>query len=153
MTIMQRDFSALLDELLAADAERETGASPSVAVDILSVVEELGHISVSGKSVEDEYREMSSPDLSDGLDTLFKAALEKQPAADPEPSTDPDDISRELGLGSGKKAEELARLRRSFAFRNHPDRVAPHLRDRAMTRMKVANMLIDEAQQRAAARP
>lgn len=153
MTNMQRDFTALLDELLATDAARESVAAPSVAVDILSVVEELGHISVTGKAVEDEYREMSSPDLSDKLDSLFEAVLEKQPAPEPEPSTDPDDISRELGLGSGKRAEELARLRRSFAFRNHPDRVAPHMRERAMTRMKVANMLIDEARQRAAARP
>ncbi len=38
-----------------------------------------------------------------------------------------------------------ARKRRAFAFKNHPDRVAPHLRQRAMVRMQVANMLIDEA--------
>jgi hypothetical protein len=28
---------------------------------------------------------------------------------------------------------------------NHPDRVPPHLRQRAMIRMQIANMLIDEA--------
>ena len=42
--------------------------------------------------------------------------------------------------------------RRAFAFKNHPDRVAPHLRQRAMVRMQVANMLIDEAEQKAARR-
>ena len=42
-------------------------------------------------------------------------------------------------------------MRRSFAFANHPDRVAPHLRQRAMIRMQVANMLIDEAKRRAVA--
>ena len=32
---------------------------------------------------------------------------------------------------------------------NHPDRVAPHLRSRALARMQVANRLIDEAKRRA----
>lgn len=37
------------------------------------------------------------------------------------------------------------RLRRDFAFRNHPDRVAEHLRAYAIVRMQIANTLIDEA--------
>jgi hypothetical protein len=44
---------------------------------------------------------------------------------------------------------ELGARRRAFAFKNHPDRVAPHLRQRAMVRMQVANMLIDEAKKAA----
>ena len=41
-------------------------------------------------------------------------------------------------------------MRRSFALANHPDRVAPHLRQRAMVRMQLANMMIDDAKRRAA---
>ena len=43
----------------------------------------------------------------------------------------------------------MARIRRDFAFKNHPDRVAPHLRQHAMVRMQVANMLIDDARRAA----
>lgn len=57
----------------------------------------------------------------------------------------------ELGLDTPKAVADFGRMRRSFAFSNHPDRVAPHLRQRAMIRMQVANMLIDEAKRRALA--
>jgi hypothetical protein len=36
-------------------------------------------------------------------------------------------------------------LRRTFALKNHPDRMPPEQRERAMIRMQVANRLIDEA--------
>jgi hypothetical protein len=65
------------------------------------------------------------------------------------PSIEPTAIAAELGLDAAKGAADFGRLRRSFAFRNHPDRVAPHLRQRAMVRMQVANMLIDDARRRA----
>jgi len=63
----------------------------------------------------------------------------------------PESIAAELGLNQPKSATDFGRMRRSFAFSNHPDRVAPHLRQRAMIRMQVANMLIDEAKRRAVA--
>ncbi|RCS24958.1 hypothetical protein DUT91_05795 [Phyllobacterium salinisoli] len=60
-------------------------------------------------------------------------------------STDPDEIARELQLSPDMSPIELARVRRRFAARNHPDRVAEPLRDCASERMKIANMLIDRA--------
>ena len=60
----------------------------------------------------------------------------------------PEAIEAELGLGSPAQDADFSRLRRSFAFANHPDRVAPHLRQRAMIRMQIANMLIDEAKRK-----
>ena len=76
-----------------------------------------------------------------------------QPAAPDERllPIDPESIAAELGLSKVKKAADFGRLRRSFAFSNHPDRVAPHLRQRAMIRMQVANMLIDDARRKALA--
>ncbi len=65
-------------------------------------------------------------------------------------SVDPEAIAAELGLGSPAQDADFSRLRRSFAFANHPDRVAPHLRQRAMIRMQIANMLIDEAKRKSA---
>jgi hypothetical protein len=66
------------------------------------------------------------------------------------PETAPDAISRELALHRIADAKSLDRLRREFAFRNHPDRVRPEWRDAAMARMQTANRLIDEAKQRLA---
>jgi len=66
-------------------------------------------------------------------------------------SADPESIAAELGLDRDDGPTDFGRLRRSFAFSNHPDRVAPHLRQRAMVRMQIANMLIDAAMRKALA--
>lgn len=68
------------------------------------------------------------------------------------PETAPDAIARELALHRIVEVKSLDRLRREFAFRNHPDRVRPEWRDAAMVRMQTANRLIDEARQRLAGR-
>jgi hypothetical protein len=65
------------------------------------------------------------------------------------PPIDPESIAVELGLD--RPGADFGQVRRSFAFANHPDRVPAHLRQRAMTRMQVANMLIDEAKRKALA--
>ena len=64
---------------------------------------------------------------------------------------EPEAIAAELGLADAGPAD-FGRLRRVFALNNHPDRVAPHLRQRALARMQVANGLIDEAKRKALAR-
>jgi hypothetical protein len=68
------------------------------------------------------------------------------------PETAPDAIARELALHRIADVKSLDRLRREFAFRNHPDRVRPEWCDAAMVRMQTANRLIDEARQRLAGR-
>ncbi|MBN9245409.1 MAG: hypothetical protein J0I98_21760 [Mesorhizobium sp.] len=155
----KRDFASLLDDLFAAtDAAEEAGARPSIPFDYLAVADELhsGRIRVAGEAVAAEYRETGADMAAE-----FAALLEQARAAlaDEQPSPqevlppiDPDSIAAELGLGSPAAAVDLGRLRRSFAFANHPDRVPAHLRQRAMIRMQVANMLIDEAQRKASAR-
>ncbi len=140
-----RDFASLLDELIAelpVEAE-EASARPNIPFDYVSVAEELhsGRIRVSPDAVAAEYR-----DAEAAADSLF-AAAEAARVAEALPSIEPAEIARELGLDSRVVPfEELGRRRRAFAFDNHPDRVAPHLRDRAMVRMQVANTLIDDAE-------
>jgi hypothetical protein len=68
------------------------------------------------------------------------------------PETAPDAIARELALHRIADVKALDRLRREFAFGNHPDRMRPEWRDAAMIRMQTANRLIDEARQRLAGR-
>jgi hypothetical protein len=139
------EFASLLDELIAAaPADEEEGVRPHVSVDYLSVADELhsGRIKVSADTVAAEYR------LAEAASEALFAAV-AQPLVDELPSIEPEAISRELGLSGSMPSAELGAKRRAFAFKNHPDRVAPHLRQRAMVRMQVANMLIDEAKKAA----
>jgi hypothetical protein len=56
-------------------------------------------------------------------------------------------VADELQLTADLTLEDLHRIRREFALANHPDRVAPPMRERATRRMTIANALIDEALQ------
>jgi hypothetical protein len=160
MAATGRDFAALLDELMAESQEREEGGKPSVQVDYLAVAEELGKMTLSDEAVAAEYGE-AAKGLEAELDAIFAAAGKLDtgkpagtaggPAGEAALSIDPAEISRELGLGTKRTADDLSRLRRAFAFKNHPDRVPTHLRQRAMLRMQVANGLIDEARRQAGA--
>ncbi|MCA0277473.1 MAG: hypothetical protein LCH86_15870 [Proteobacteria bacterium] len=160
-TGINRDFASLLDELIVAADRDDIEPAPTIPFDYLAVAEELhsGRIRVDGHTVAAEYREAGA-DLDDEFVALFDTmraeavadalqdAMSAEPA-EPEPSIEPEAIARELNLSEAKPAD-LARMRRRFALANHPDRVAPHLRQRAMVRMQLANMMIDDAKRRAA---
>ena len=109
---------------------------------------------MSGEAAAAEYREAGEGVEAELSALLDEVDVEETPAA-PEtielPSIEPDAIAAELGLADAAPAD-FGRLRRAFALKNHPDRVAPHLRQRALQRMQVANGLIDEAKRRALAR-
>nr|WP_230978897.1 hypothetical protein [Mesorhizobium composti] len=122
--------------------------------DYLAVADELhsGRIRVAGEAVAAEYRETGADmaaEFAALLEQARAALADEQPLPQEVlPPIDPDAIAAELGLDRPATELDLSRLRRSFAFANHPDRVAPHLRQRAMIRMQVANMLIDDAQRK-----
>jgi hypothetical protein len=61
-------------------------------------------------------------------------------------TADEDRIAEELDLQAAKNLDDLARIRRGFARRNHPDKLHPRLAELATARMKTANMLIDRRQ-------
>lgn len=154
-TNTDRDFAALLDDLFVAHAVPEEAApKPSIPFDYLAVADELysGRIKVASEAAAAEYREASEnfeagfAALLASLDALATVRIEP---VEELPSVDPEAIARELDLATAKASADFSRLRRTFAFHNHPDRVAPHLRQRAMVRMQVANMLIDDAKRRA----
>jgi hypothetical protein len=63
-----------------------------------------------------------------------------------------DAVARELSLSDDLEPADLERIRRRFAYRNHPDRVAPSLKGQALERMTIANVLIDQALKAARAR-
>lgn len=141
-----RDFAALLDELISEDDEHAGGVPASLnSLDYLSVAEELhsGRINFTDRRAQGEYDEHRMAEPVEPRSKAASKAAEMPPS--PPLTTDPDDIARELGLSQAIEPKLLDRLRREFAFRNHPDRVPAHLRANAMMRMQVANMLIDEA--------
>lgn len=57
-------------------------------------------------------------------------------------------ITEDLGILDADDRETLLDRRRSFAKDNHPDKIDPIYREQATTRMKTANLLIDEALRR-----
>jgi hypothetical protein len=61
-------------------------------------------------------------------------------------------VAQELQLSDNLEPADLERIRRRFAYRNHPDRVGPAHQARALLRMTVANVLIDQALKTARAR-
>ena len=151
-TNTNRDFASLLDDLfVATEKPEDAGPRPTIPFDYLAVAEELhsGRIRVSGDAAAAEYRNAGAD-----YEAELKALLKETPAM-PEvtesqelPSVEPEVIAAELGLATAVSSD-FGKLRRNFAFKNHPDCVAPHLRQRALARMQVANRLIDEAKRRA----
>lgn len=148
-TMNYKAFSSVLDALpQESDAEREEVRAPSMAFDYLAVADELhsGRIAVSQDMVAQEYSEASRLTELELEMLLAEVVIEDspEPEASKQLSIDPSDIARELDLG-GADLEELARIRRRFAFANHPDRLPMHLAASGMIRMQIANMLIDDA--------
>lgn len=139
-----KDFASLLDEVLATDAgeERAAGSRPSIPFDVLLERQTI-----------DPPTTFHDPEIA--AEYLFAAADNFAVEPDlgllaPPPSTAPFDIAQELGLTGREAPEALDRIRREFAFANHPDRVAEDLRDIAITRMQIANRMIDDAKERCA---
>jgi hypothetical protein len=142
------EFTSLLDEMLAR-GERDAEAAPvrpSVPFGFVTpddAVEELWK-SVPSDFVAKVYGEASERETVEtvpGMET-----------PEPLPSINPEDIALELRMANARWPKDFDRIRREFALANHPDKVVAHLRDRAVVRMQIANMMIDREKRKAAAR-
>lgn len=171
MDAKERNFASFLDDAnrvaiedevlsdeLTDELDDNSAGAPTIPFDYLAVAEELhsGRIKLQPDRRKNNNRK--APDVEAGYRAELEAYLDAariEPAepqsasfaassAEPQLSIEPADIAFELGLGR-VPLSDYAKVRRRFAFDNHPDRVAPHLRDRAMVRMQIANMLIDDA--------
>jgi hypothetical protein len=105
---------------------------------------------------------------SQRLDQAYFDTIEREAPADaavpeppPEPEREPEpvmpehltrispqEVAAELALSESDTLQTLGEKRRAFAKANHPDSVALPFRDNATKRMKLANLLIDEAMRR-----
>jgi len=144
------EFASLLDDMIAKAGKNETPAPrPSMPFGYVGpseAVEELW-ASVPEDFVASLYQETGtrqSFDETPGIQT-------PEPEA-PLPPADPESIAAELGISHARRQRDFDRIRREFALANHPDRVEPRLRENALQRMQIANMLIDQAKQKASRR-
>ncbi len=141
------EFTSLLDDLLArADRQDDAPARPSVPFGFVTpdaAVEELWN-SVPSDFVAKVYGEASE------RETVQTTPSMEMP--EPLPSTNPEDIAAELRMANARWPKDFDRIRREFALINHPDKVMPQLRDRAVVRMQIANMMIDREKRKAVAR-
>lgn len=148
------DFTALLDDLMAAseaaEAGDEAGAAPSLQVDLLAQIERL---QADNRGLFKDAAAQAYSENAETGETPHRRAADATPAhlaplLDDLFFLDPESISKELGLQSAKAASDLDKARRVFAMRYHPDRVPEEFRERAALRMQIANMLIDQAKSR-----
>jgi hypothetical protein len=141
MAEMSRDFATMLDELISADEDASPAAARAGGVDFLAAFDELAirKVSIGDSAAAASYGEATAEP--------FAAPVPPRPERiqRPRPSLSPADIRRELAIEALRDGAALDAARRRFAFANHPDRVEPELRDIAEQRMRMANMMIDEA--------
>ncbi|ASP88055.1 hypothetical protein [Sinorhizobium meliloti] len=136
-------FHSVLERLKAEQAEELTnearggwrgtviGAAPGF------IAESSAHAWASRGAVEQAYRALAADERSEPFsmpDYLTRTSLAE--------------VASELALGEAETALTLAAKRRRFAAANHPDRLPVEARLNATLRMKLANMLIDEALRR-----
>ncbi len=132
-----RDFASFLEDLVEPPAKPvardgfsdDAAASPSIPFGL-----------VGGDPAD-----LASPSEPDMAANAYLGLNAEWVGREALPETAPDAIARELALHRIADVKALDRLRREFAFGNHPDRVRPEWRDAAMARMQTANRLIDEA--------
>jgi hypothetical protein len=155
-TFSTSEFATLLDELIAEKArEEDVSARPSMPFGFVAPEEAVETLwaSVPHEFVAGLYGQTDGK--SDGASDE-KAFVPDAPGIEtpepmpPLPSIDPAAIADELKTAHARGPKDFDRLRREFALANHPDKVEPRLRERALVRMQIANMLIDNAKRAAA---
>ncbi len=154
------EFAALLDELIEArerEARQRENASdvrtPSMPFGLVGAQDaaDAFFASVPGEVVADLYRQNAA--LRPESISIDNAPGIEMPDPMPSlPSIEPADIAGELALSAARNPHDIDRIRREFAFANHPDRVDPALRERAEIRMRIANMLIDQVKKKVTGR-
>lgn len=133
-------FQSVLERLKTEEDEEETAET---AISTTSRPPSFATAFVAGGT------ESASAARSAVERAYFDASFVEPPPTEPMPEslkrTSLGEVAEELGLGERETLATLAAKRRSFAAANHPDRLPPDFRANATVRMKLANMLIDEA--------
>ena len=133
--IRTRSFAEVLDDLvLPSDEAREAASQARSVVRASRSGGWFPFFAIDAETV-------IAPDV--GGSALYYADEANDLVAPIVDIEDEDRIAVELDLDSVTTFADLARTRRAFALRNHPDLFHPRLRAMANRRMQLANMLLD----------
>lgn len=132
--IRNRSFAEILDDLIVPSEEATDRASPTSVWGASRQARWFPHLAADA-AID------ISPRAADTA-AYYAEAADDNAAAMAE-MEDEDQILVELDLASVATLADLARTRRNFALRNHPDLFHPRLRMIANRRMQLANMLLD----------
>lgn len=148
-------FQSVVERLAAERAAEDDELPPAYRVSGLSsgfVREAAAAPATDGRRAEDLYRDLMAEDESAQAFPVPPQEKAAAPAPEAPPVMPehlarlaPQEIAEDLALSAEDTAATLAEKRRRFARANHPDGVHESFREAANTRMKVANLLIDEA--------
>jgi hypothetical protein len=136
-------FQSVLERLRAEEDEDAPGES---AVDgswrapiepSAFIIETPARTTTPFRTVESAYRELAPVEQVE--QPVMPEHLKRTSLAE---------VAAELTFDDKETALTLAAKRRRFAAANHPDRMPAEFRANATVRMKLANMLIDEASRR-----
>lgn len=164
MLFGQSVFQSVLDRLdedeRAASAQSEHVAHRLHGLNTGFATTVLEGVSAASARPDQAYMDNLEWDIPSSPDDSMteESAPPSEPIAPPEPlppvmpahltRVRPEQIAEELSISSRDTPHSLSEKRRAFAKANHPDGVAPEFRDNATIRMKIANLLIDEALRR-----
>lgn len=141
MLFGQSVFQSVLERL---KAESEAAEPASYRIRGLSsgfVADALENVSVGASRMHQSYLDNAGEDVPPPEPEIALPPVMPEHLA----RTAPQDVSAELAISEQDTLHSLGEKRRTFAKANHPDGVHPDFRDKANTRMMIANLLIDEA--------
>lgn len=165
MLFGQSIFQSVLDRL---EAEEEDGEAPSsvhriqgLNASFVSSVREgvsaayarpdQAYVDNLGAELPPMPEEPASPEPEAIAESEIEVQEEQAPEMPPHLlRIRPQEVAEELAISSRDTPQTLSDKRRHFAKANHPDGVDGLFRENATIRMKIANLLIDEAMRRLA---
>ena len=157
MLFGQSIFQSVLDRL-ESEEEIAQAESPSSAHRIQGLNSSFASpmregVSASYARPDQAYVDNLGAELLPMPETAAPPAFEPAPFGEEKPPeipphllrTKPQEVAEDLAISSRDTLQSLGDKRRLFAKANHPDGVDIAFRDSATMRMKIANLLIDEA--------
>ena len=141
MIVGQSIFDTVLDRLTETPTQEPVAASaPWTGVRGLNA----GFV---GAQTEAFAGQSDDPQFGDAYSAYFAEDITRPPEIDTAifARLSPAEVAEDLDLSSVDTLATLQAKRRDFARTNHPDRAPEQWREQATTRMKTANLLIDEA--------
>ena len=140
--IRNRSFAEILDDLVLPSED---------ATDAPSQARNLSGVSRQGRWFPLFATDAETAPLSEARESAYYSEEAEASAAPIIDIEEEDRIAVELDLDSVATLAGLARARRAFALRNHPDLFHPRLRAISNRRMQLANMLFDRRRREIAA--